>query len=158
MQIMREKFLNALSEVEEGSEPSWCLLSLFEGEDLKELIDWATKERLINGLGHTTGKRIIFESSSIRLTIDGKEYLHRLKNKRLKDQEQKGVKVEIVGWDKLLKALTTKNEILNEIRFLEADKVAVMKEKLEKLRAEEKDSGIPWEAMITLFQTITSLK
>ncbi len=60
------------------------------------------------------------------------------------------------GQQEIVKLLASHVEILDEIRFLEADKMTIMKEKLIKLRDEDKDKKIPWESIISLVTTIES--
>ncbi len=61
------------------------------------------------------------------------------------------------GQQEVVKLLASHVEILDEIRFLEADKMTIMKEKLIKLREEDKDKKIPWESIISLVTTIGSI-
>lgn len=153
---IRKQFLQGLNEVSQKKLRINDFTKQFEGGDLVDLIEWGGSYGYIAGLE----AKMYLDGPSIscynpRLTLNGKEYLKYLENPL--PEEPGTLKVELVGLDEVIKALTDKNEILDEIRFLKADQVSMMKEKLEKLRAEEKEPGIPWEAMITLFTTLTSL-
>lgn len=61
------------------------------------------------------------------------------------------------GQQEIIKLLASHVDILDEIRFLEADEVTIMKEKLIKLRNEDKGNSIPWDTIINFMMLITSM-
>lgn len=94
--------------------------------------------------------------SSPRLTLAGMDYLEM-------DSTMQKIQVELTNPEEIApelkgieKILTSHVEILDEIRFLEADKMTIMKEKLIKLREEDKEKKIPWDSVISLVTTIGS--
>ena len=159
MQEARKQFLQGLNEVSEGKKKFDEFTSQFKYGELMDLIEWGELYGYIEGLSCGSSDiygKVLIKKSSPKVTSDGKRYLEQLEDSLSKEPET--LKGEGIGLDEVVKALTDKDEMLNEIRSLEADKVAIMKEKLERLREEEESTDIPWEALITLFHTIASLK
>jgi len=109
--------------------------------------------------------------SSPRLTLAGMDYLEM-------DSTMQKIQVELTnpeeiapelkeiasslseldeGQQEVVKLLASHVEVLDEIRFLQADKMTIMKEKLIKLREEDKCEKIPWESIINLVTTIGNI-
>jgi ribosomal protein S8 len=109
----------------------------------------------INSQRYDQGGLEVFVNSPY-LTLAGMDYLEM-------DSTMQKIQVELTNPEEIApelkgieKILTSHVEILDEIRFLEADKMTIMKEKLIKLREEDKEKKIPWDSLISLVTTIGS--
>jgi len=141
---------------------------------LKDLIDWGADKGFIEGIEYSkeslNGTRDIIVSEPPRVTLDGKAYLESLDNP-IKESTPK-ITLKIEGFEELIrvlnklpegqkeiiKHLAKHNKILEEISFLKADEVTVMKEELEKLRNSDSSPSVPWDIIINLLGVLTSLK
>lgn len=57
----------------------------------------------------------------------------------------------------VLKLLADKNDILDEIRFLKADEITLMKMEFSKLKESGKNGALPWETIETVISIVTGL-
>lgn len=147
---------------------------LFEKDDYEDLNRWAIENKYVDGIEIKGEKPNILSFMYPRLTMDGREYLKSLdvpKDNTLKVEitnpeeiapELKDIALHLsklnYNQQEMIKILVNKIEILDEIIFLEADKVEIMKEKLKRLRSEDTNKSLPWETIITVISTLASLR
>jgi len=139
---------------------------------LNLILENLLNSRYIQGLGISISASgfVSISINSPRLTLSGINYLEmdstmqkirvELTNPEEIAPELKEIASSLSGLDEgqqeVVKLLASHVEVLDEIRFLEADKMTIMKEKLIKLREEDKGKKIPWDSVISLVTTIGS--
>ena len=165
MQDLKKQFLE---EIKKGKNVD---LNRFEEDDLRDLIDFGRNYGLIDGLsyiGYDQGGMTL-NIFNPRLTMDGKEYLMSLDTPVVREP----IAVEVIspdlqiiagqlqglnkGQQEMIKLMAEHIEILDEMRFLEADKVTMMKERLVKMREEDKEEKFPWDTLINLTSVLVSV-
>lgn len=165
MQELKKQFLE---EVKKGKNVD---LNQFEEGDLRDLIDFGRSFGFIDGISYTGYDQgeMTLNICNPRLTMDGKEYLMSLDIPVVREP----IAVEVIspdlqiiagqlqglnkGQQEIIKLMAEHVQILEEVTFLEADKVTMMKERLVKMREEDKEEKFSWDTLINLTSVLVSV-